>query len=124
MSICANVTPKDIDKALIQYSQMECVRKHLKREHNLIYSFALYNKCGYPFLTYMVDLYTRDRAIHFQKHDHAMQLSIIDWAKNNTFMQKLKLRYPHIESNVQSAMMSYSRLIMKRLEFRQFTPKK
>eukprot|EP01084_Bolivina_argentea_P282797 484172_1 len=78
ISICANVTQKDIDEAVIQYSQMECLSKHLEKDNNLKYFFALSNKCDYPFLTYMVDSYTRDRAIYFQKHEK--QLRIIDWA--------------------------------------------
>eukprot|EP01084_Bolivina_argentea_P051323 94409_1 len=76
MSICVNITQKDIDEAVKKYmSQMECLGTKLNKDKDLKWFFAVSEKCKYPFLTYMVDTYTSDRSIYFEKQQKQLKVS-------------------------------------------------
>eukprot|EP01084_Bolivina_argentea_P251388 421614_1 len=92
---------------------MECLGTKLNKDKDLKWFFAVSEKCKYPFLTYMVDTYTSDRSIYFEKQQK--QLKVSEWAQQNAFMQQLKATYPKIELQLESAIVNYGNRIMKQL---------
>ena len=74
-------------------------------------------KQNMPFLTYMVDSYTTDKAKIWEKDQK--QLAIKDWTQKNKYMMELKRSksHKHIATEIESAMASYGGRIMNRLQF-------
>eukprot|EP01084_Bolivina_argentea_P085636 154795_1 len=110
-TINVNLSDEQIDKLLIPYE----TQMGLSREGNddLRFSLALSQTLNFPFLTYLVDTYSRDNAKHFKIKQQKMTIS--EWAEQNLFMKALKKKYPASETKLQSAMMTYGKRIMKRV---------
>eukprot|EP00483_Globobulimina_turgida_P003506 UN03512 len=92
IDMCEVVTGNDKDRVMHKYAQMECLKPHLKKDNNLKHFFAVGEKYQYPFLTYMVDSYTRDKARNYKITKKPLSPS--EWANENTFMKKLSRNHP------------------------------
>eukprot|EP01084_Bolivina_argentea_P024419 45498_1 len=115
VSMCANITEEDMDHVVKTYSQMKCFAKYLRQDKNLRYFLAVSQKCQYPFLMYMVNSYSKDKAVHYKMTGKV--ISVHKWASDNKFVQKLKNKYPQIADNLQATIANYSKRIMKMLQF-------
>eukprot|EP01084_Bolivina_argentea_P058348 106558_1 len=84
------------------------------------YYLALGRKLKYPFLTYMIDSFTNEKAEHHFKtcnDDYSQPLTVAVWTQKNKFFIALRRKYPQKANQLQSAMINYSNRIMNRLQF-------
>eukprot|EP01084_Bolivina_argentea_P251387 421613_1 len=117
LDTCINVPQDVIQKAVDKYTkQMKCLR--VDENEGLRHFFGVTEKCNYPFLTYMVDSYTRDNAKNYHDSGGKNMMSINDWARNNSFMRALKTKDEKLEKTLESSMETYSTRIMQRLELK------
>eukprot|EP01084_Bolivina_argentea_P263818 446674_1 len=118
LKIVDDITSSQMDNSALRYStQMSySLAKHVNKNTDLRHFLAVGEKLGYPFLTYIMDCYTKDKVKHY--HREKKQLSISEWVKQNNFMIALKNRgYDEKAEQLQGAMRSYGARIMKRINF-------
>lgn len=80
---------------------------------------AIGKKQNYPFLTYMVDSFTKEKAEQYfaQKKSATPILTVNTWAQRNKFVMALRKKYPTKADQLISAMGNYCNRIMNRLQF-------
>eukprot|EP01084_Bolivina_argentea_P208976 356085_1 len=82
---CININNDDIEKASDKYKkQMTGIRKQVGKNRDLEYFLAVSEKSGVPFMTYMVDSYTKAHATYYHKQKNT--LTVESWARNNPYM--------------------------------------
>eukprot|EP01084_Bolivina_argentea_P243359 407990_1 len=116
LDIVENITQKQIDKAALKYSQqMSCLTNIAKKDENLRYFLAVSEKWKFPFLTYMIDSYTKDKATCYDNSKKTMSMN--EWIRENNWMKVLSNKTKRAEQ-LQGAMMNYSNRLIQRLQFK------
>lgn len=116
--ICSGMEHKWIELAVERYmKQMSVLSAQAKQDEDLKYYLGVNQREGFPFLMFMVDSFTRDKASYFHKSKGAKSLSIAEWAQRNKFLGALKKYHPQRFNSLQAAMKSYNARIMNRLQF-------
>eukprot|EP01084_Bolivina_argentea_P079667 144459_1 len=93
-------------------NQMPCLMLE-KDNAALSYFFAVSEICKYPFITYIVDSYTRDNAKQY--HTTKQPLKVSEWTEQNKFFKELTKSYPKIAADLKSAVDTYCVRVMNRL---------
>eukprot|EP01083_Nonionella_stella_P020917 58011_1 len=118
LEMCANISSQEINRTMDKYkAQMGCFADDMKTDKDVMWALAVGERNNIPFLTYMIDSYTRDKAqYHADTHE---TLSVGKWAKSTAFMRGLQEKYPNerLDEKLESAMKTYSKRIMQRLQF-------
>merc|ERR1740123_186603 len=120
IDMCEDITEKEVEKYSLQYTaQIGSLDK--KQDKDLKFYLAVGLKQDFPFLTYFVDAFTKDKASKHaeakRKNKKALDLTVSTWTKKNKYFAALKRTYSAKESRLVSAMTSYSHRIMARLQF-------
>merc|ERR1712228_654239 len=78
-------------------------------------------KHGFPFLTYLIDSFTKEKAAYHykckQKEKKMPDLTVVTWTKKNKFCKALNKANESKGQQLESAMTSYANRIMNRLQF-------
>ena len=116
--ICSGMEHRFIEDAVKRYrKQMTVLSAQAKQDEDLKYYLGVNQREGFPFLMFMVDSFTRDKARYYHKSKGEKSLSIAEWAQKNKFLQALKKHHPQRFDSLQAAMKSYNARIMNRLQF-------
>eukprot|EP01084_Bolivina_argentea_P235586 396395_1 len=111
-----NIPKEKVADSVKPYEQqMKIEGLDVDKNADLRYFLAVSTIRKYPFITYMVDSYTRDNAKTYAETKQVKEVG--EWVANKPFMKKLKIKYPIIASNLKSAITTYSTRIMQRLTF-------
>eukprot|EP01084_Bolivina_argentea_P084419 152672_1 len=116
VGICSGMTEKEFNEGVAKYtSQMSRISYEESQSTELKYFMALGVKCGFPFITYVVDSYTNDKAELFFKNGNAT-MKPNEWAAQNKFMKALKTSKETMHERLLKAMQEYSHRLISRLE--------
>eukprot|EP01084_Bolivina_argentea_P124174 220039_1 len=98
-----------------QEQNMKKLIDKFSKNRDLLYFLSVAERTQYPFLTYIVDSYTRANATHFAQHKETLGMSV--WIEKLSFYQKLKAKDKETAVKLISAMHSYSSRVMRRINF-------
>eukprot|EP01084_Bolivina_argentea_P251319 421471_1 len=116
LNIVDDISDNEIENAIEKYAaQMHCFATLAVKDKDLKYFLAIGHKQGFPFLTFMVDSYTKDKVIYYVKTKGL--LTVTQWAKENKFMKALREHNFGKAISLEHAMNSYCSRIMNRLRF-------
>ena len=114
--ICSNLDPQFIGQAVKRYKeQMTIFTAKAEQDKDFQYYLGINQRERFPFLMFMVDSYTRDKAKIY--HKAGKSLTVADWSQKNRFMKALKKYHPAKYDSLQHAMNSYNTRIMNRFKF-------
>mmetsp|Transcript_43958 Transcript_43958/g.39186 ORF Transcript_43958/g.39186 Transcript_43958/m.39186 type:complete len:336 (-) Transcript_43958:47-1054(-) len=120
IEICNNLEAQELEDYTNKYTtQMNTLKAMNNRDGDLKWYLAIGKKQNYPFLTYMVDSFTKEKAEQYfaQKKTSTQALTVNTWAQKNKFFMALKKKYPQKADQLLSAMTNYCNRIMNRLQF-------
>ena len=141
LKMCIDLSKDELDKYSQGYTQqMGALDKHQDKDLKYVYAhmcswytisthrcvhlryyLAVGMKHNFPFLTYLVDAFTKEKADHHYKSKQnelkQLNLEVGTWAMKNKFCKALKRYYPRNELQLRQAMTSYSNRILTRLQF-------
>eukprot|EP01083_Nonionella_stella_P093345 261587_1 len=130
VDICHNVNQDTLQETTDQYTaQMESLKTLKGGDGDLQYFLAVGNQQNYPFLSYMVDSYTKDNADHHYKmmakkkaqkpgdFNIYTPYTVTSWLEKQNFFRAIHRKYPQKADQLKSAMRNYTNRIMARLKF-------
>merc|ERR1740123_1541414 len=120
IDMCENITDQEVEKYSQKYTA-QITSLDAKQDKDLKFYLAVGLKQDFPFLTYFFDAFTKDKATKHadakQKNKNTLDLTVSTWTKKNKYFMSLKRTYSTKEVKLVSAMTSYSKRIMARLQF-------
>eukprot|EP01083_Nonionella_stella_P065055 170115_1 len=115
VSICSGIDAQYVKSVAEKYETQMSQTMHGPKDDALMYYLAVSTKERFPFLTYIVDCYTEDRATAYDKHKQS--ISIEEWAAKSKFMQQLKKKYPQLAIKLSQAIANYTKRTLPNLKF-------
>eukprot|EP01084_Bolivina_argentea_P213358 362376_1 len=107
---------KDLYKHQLYYSLGD---KGIK-ENDLMYFLAVgYKNNGYPFLTNVVDSFTRDRIVqkYEKKDENNFAFTTAKWVKTNPYTQNLAKKSKRLVNKLESGVVAYCNRISPKIQF-------
>eukprot|EP01084_Bolivina_argentea_P124173 220036_1 len=112
-----DISQDEIQAAMAKYTkQMSCFTKQAEYDRDLQYFLGIGVKYDFPFLTYMVDSYTKDKVLQYSNNKNEV-LTVSEWARENPFMIALRMNNPKKAISLEHAITGYCGRIMNRIQF-------